>query len=359
MRGRRAPNIINFMSQTAKKILVTGGAGYIGCVLVPKLLAQGYEVRVLDKMIFGEEPIRSFKDKIELVVGDSRYAKPEIMDGIDAVIHLAGFSTDPTSQYDPRLTDMVNHIATEHLAKLARAKGIKRFIYASSCSIYFTLDTPLEPPLYNENDPVNPISAYALSKRCSEQVLREMTGDDFQPTMFRKGTLYGWSPRMRYDLVFNAFVKDAYHKKVLMVDAGGEIWRPMIDIQDATDAYIKAIELPLDKIGGKIFNVAHENWSIGNLACEIQKILKEKKGINIALDIKPISLTRNYKADTAAFNSAFGFNPSRTFEEATFEIWDHLENDKEHDPHHVRHYGDKWYKQYFETDEGKLFKQHG
>ncbi len=346
------------MIQAAKKILVTGGAGYIGAVLVPKLLARGYQVRVLDALIFGEDPIKPVKEKIELIKGDTRTVGPEIMDGIYAVIHLAGFSTDPTSQYDPRLTDMVNHIATEHLAKLARARGIKRFIYASSCSIYFTLNTPLEPPLYKETDPINPISAYALSKRCSEQVLLGMTGNDFKPTMFRKGTLFGWSPRMRYDLVFNAFVKDAFHKKVLNVDAGGEIWRPMIDIQDATDAYIKAIELPLEKVGGKIFNVAYQNWSIGNLAREIQKILAEKKGVNIELDIRPISLTRNYKADTAAFNEVFDFKPSRSFEDAVFEIWDHLENDKEHNPRDIIHYGDKWYKQFFETPEGLEFKKH-
>lgn len=344
------------MFQTTKKILVTGGAGYIGSILAKKLLKKGYQVRVLDRLIFGEEPLEDVKDKIELVIGDIRSVDPLIFDDIDAVIHLAGFSTDPTSQYDPRLTDVINHIATETLAKISKTKGIKRFIYASSCSVYFTLNTPLEPPLYNEDDSINPISAYALSKRCSEQALLAMVDSDFQPTIFRKGTLYGWSPRMRYDLVFNAFVKDAYHKKILMVDAGGEIWRPMIDIQDATDAYIKAIELPLEKIGGKIFNVAHENWSIGNLAREIQKILKEKKGINIELDIKPISLTRNYKADLTAFNEAFNFKPSRTFEEAVFEIWEHLQNDKNHDPHHIRHYGDKWYKQYFGTEEGKKFK---
>jgi len=346
------------MTQTTKKILVTGGAGYIGSILVRKLLKRGYNVRVLDRLIFGIGPLKEIKDKIELVVADIRSVDSKIMDGIYAVIHLAGFSTDPTSQYDPRLTDMINHIATEHLAKLAQSQGIKRFVYGSSCSVYFTLNTPLEPPLYKETDPINPISAYALSKRCSEQVLWGMIGDDFQPTMFRKGTLYGWSPRMRYDLVFNAFVEDAFHKKVLTVDAGGEIWRPMIDIQDATNVYIKAIELPLKKVGGRIFNVAHQNWSIGDLAREIQKILKEKKGANIELDIRPISLTRNYKADTTAFNETFNFVPSRTIEEAVFEIWDHLENDKEHNPHDVIHYSDKWYRQYFETPEGQEFKKH-
>ncbi|MBU2573072.1 MAG: SDR family oxidoreductase [Elusimicrobia bacterium] len=341
-----------------KKILVTGGAGYIGAVLVPKLLERGYEVRVLDALIFGEDPIKPVRDRIELIKGDTRTVGPGIMNGIHAIIHLAGFSTDPTSQFDPRLTDIVNHIATEHLAKLARAAGIKRFVYASSCSVYFTLNTPLEPPLYKETDPINPISAYALSKRCSEQVLWGMINEDFQPTMFRKGTLYGWSPRMRYDLVFNSFVKDAYHKKVLTVDAGGEIWRPMIDIQDAADAYIDAIELPLKKVGGCLFNVAHENWNIGSLAGKIQGILKEKKGIDIALDIKPVNLTRNYKADTTAFVNAFKFKPGRSLENALFEIWDHLENDGNHDPHHIRHYSDKWYKQYFTTEEGKEFRTH-
>ncbi len=344
--------------EKVNKILVTGGAGYIGAVLVPKLLKKGYKVRVVDKMIFGEKPLKEFRNKIELINADIRYVGPEIMEGIYAVIHLAGFSTDPTSQYDPRLTDMVNHIATEHLAKLAQSQGIKRFVYGSSCSVYFTLNTPLEPPLYKETDPINPISAYALSKRCSEQVLWGMTGDDFKPTMFRKGTLYGWSPRMRYDLVFNAFAKDAFHKKVLNIDAGGEIWRPMIDIQDATNAYIKAIELPLKKVGGRIFNVAHQNWSIGNLAREIQKILKEKKGVNIELDIRPISLTRNYKADTSAFNKTFNFKPSRSLEEALNEIWDHLENDPNHDSHNIIHYGDPWYRQFFETPEGLEFRKH-
>lgn len=340
-----------------RKVLVTGGAGYIGAVLVPKLLEKGYRVRVLDKMIFGETPIKSFQNKIELIWGDTRYAKPEIMHGIDAVIHLAGFSTDPTSQYDPRLTDLVNHIATEHLARLAKAAGVKRFVYASSCSVYFTLNTPLEPPLYKEHEPINPISAYALSKRCSEQALLGMISNDFQPTIFRKGTLYGWSPRMRYDLVFNSFAKDAFCKKVMTVDANGDIWRPMMDIQDAVAAYISALELPLEKVGGKIFNIADQNWSIGELAREIQKIVKEKRGETIELNIRPPMLNRNYKADVMFFKTTFNFSPSRTLESALFEIWDHLEK-KTHDPHHIIHYGDRWYKQFFETERGIDFKKH-
>src|SRR3989344_8627783 len=126
------------------KVLVTGGAGYIGNIVVRKLLAKGHTVRVLDWLIFGDDSLTDLKDQIELVKGDIRTIRPKVLDNIDAVIHLAGFSTEPTSQYDPRLTDLINHIATENVAKLARAKGVKRFIYASSCSVYFALNTPLD-----------------------------------------------------------------------------------------------------------------------------------------------------------------------------------------------------------------------
>lgn len=339
-------------------ILVTGGAGYIGNVVVRKLLENDYKVRVLDRLIFGDYALKDVKDKIQLIKGDIRSVDLSLLDGIDAIIHLAGFSTDPTSQYDPRLTDTVNHIATEKLAKMARSRGIKRFVYASSCSVYFTLDTPLEPPLYKETDPVNPISAYSLTKRCSEQVLWGMTDRDFRPTILRKGTIYGYSAKMRYDLVFNSFAKDAFFRNLLIVDAAGEIWRPMIDIQDAADIYVKCLSLPLTKVGGKLFNVADQNWKIGDLAKRIRAILKKKKGLDIKLDIRPYNLTRNYRADTAYFTKVFDFRPSRTIEDALLEIWDHLENDKKHNPNSMLHYGDRWYKKFFATREGKRFRKH-
>jgi len=337
---------------------VTGGAGYIGSVLVRKLLEKGYEVRVLDRLIFTKEPLKEVLGRITLDKGDIRDLSPEIFDGIDAVVHLAGFSTDPTSDYNPRLTDMVNHLATENLAKMARAKGVKRFIYASTCSIYFTFNTPLNPPLYKEADLVNPISSYSITKRSSEQLLWGMTGRDFQPTIFRKGTLYGFSPRMRYDLVFNSFAKDAFFKKLLTVDAGGEIFRPMIDIQDMVDIYLKSLEAPLTKVGGKIFNVADGNWKIGDLAVKIRDILKQKRGLDIKVDIRPYGLTRNYKVDTTLFKKTFDFKPSRSMEDALFEIWDHFENDKNHDPENIIHYGDAWYRQFFKTKEGLDFIKH-
>jgi len=324
-----------------KTILITGGAGYVGNVLVRALLNKGYKVRVLDKLIFTEDSLKDIKDKIELVKADVREVGPEIMNNIEAVIHLAGFSTEPTSQYNPRYTDLLNHLATERMAKMSKEKGIERLIFASSCSVYFTYNTPLNPIPNNETDPVNPVSPYSLSKRAAEQALLELADEDFQPIIFRKGTIYGLSPRMRYDLVLNSFTKDAFSRRRLTVNCGGQVWRPLADIQDVVLAYIKALEMPLDKIGGKIFNVCYKNWNIGELAKEVQRILKERKGIDVEIDIQPVGITRNYKADNSLFKQIFQFTPARNLEDAISEIWSHLEKHPE-DASNPVYYNDKW-----------------
>jgi len=329
------------MNDNKKRILVTGGAGYVGNVLVRALLEKDYKVRILDKLIFTENSLSNIKDKVELINGDIRDIGVEIMDGVDAVIHLAGFATEPTSQYNPRYTDLVNHIATERLAKMAKKKGVERFIFASSCSVYFTYDTPLNPVPSKEIDKVNPISPYSLSKRAAEQAILELTDEKFQPIIFRKGTIFGLSPRMRYDLVLNSFTKDAFSKQILTVNCGGQVCRPLADIQDVVRSYVKALELPLDEIGGKIFNISSENWNIGDLAKKVQKIIKEKKNIDVTIDIQQIGITRNYKADNALFKEIFQFIPSRTSEEAILEIWDHLEKYPE-DVLNPIFYNDKW-----------------
>jgi len=329
------------MEKTIKKILITGGAGYVGNVLVRALLKKDYEIKILDKLIFTEDPLNDIKNKVDLIKGDIRDVGIEIMDGVDAVIHLAGFATEPTSQYNPRYTDLVNHIATERLAKMAKEKGITRFIFASSCSVYFTYDTSLSPDLSKETDKVNPISPYSLSKRAAEQAVLELADERFQPIIFRKGTIFGLSPRMRYDLIINSFTKDAFSKQTLTVNCGGQVCRPLADIQDIVWAYAKALELPLDKIGGKIFNICDENWNIGDLAKKVQKILKEKKNVNIKIDIQPVGIIRNYKADNSLFKEIFQFTPSRTLEDAILEIWDHIEKHPK-DISNSIFYNDKW-----------------
>ncbi len=324
-----------------KKVLVTGGAGYVGNVVVRDLLSHGYDVRVLDNLIFTDASLRDLRNQIDLRWDDVRKVGPEIMDGIWGVIHLAGISTEPTSQYNPRFTDLLNHIATEKIAVLAKTAGVKHFVFASSCSVYFTYDTTLEPNNYTEANAVNPISPYSLSKRAAEQAILELADENFQPVIFRKGTIYGLSPRMRYDLVVNSFTKDAFSKRRLTVNSGGRLWRPLADIRDVSAAYVKALELPLESIGGKIFNICNENWNIGELAKRMQAVIKEKKNIDIDIDTQEIGITRNYKADNTLFVKKFNYKPVRTMEDAVMEIWDNLEKNPQ-DAVNPLFYNDKW-----------------
>lgn len=336
------------MPPTAGTILVSGGAGYIGNHLVRALLGRGYAVRVLDKLIFTDKPLQDILPRIELVRGDIRTVDPAVLDGVSAVIHLAGFATEPTSQYNPRYTDLVNHIATERLATLAKARGIARFVFASSCSVYFSYDTPLNPPAYREQDTVNPISPYSLSKRAGEQALLELADETFLPTIFRKGTVYGLSPRMRYDLVVNSFVKDAFQKKKLTVNAGGQIWRPLIDIQDVVAAYLAALELPLNAVGGKIFNVASQNWNILDLAHEVRQVLAGRTREPVEIEVQPVGIARNYQADATRFYAAFRFQSARALRDAVLEIWDHLERHPGHADSPIC-YNDRWQIQLLEA----------
>ncbi len=341
-----------------KKVLVTGGAGYIGSVLVRRLIEEGYKVKVVDALIFTDESIKDLGNKIELINKDIRGISERDLENVWAIIHLAGFSTEPTSQYDPRLTDIINHIASEKLAVLAKRVGVERFIYPSSCSVYFSFNTPLDPPLFKESDEVNPVSCYSITKRCSEQMLLDLCDENFKPIIFRKGTAYGLSPRMRLDLVFNSFVKDAFYKRRLTVDAAGEIWRPMIDIQDIVNTYISSLKLPLEKIGGKIFNVVDENWKIGDLAIKIRDIFKKNYNLNIDMDIKPYGMSRNYKADNTLFKKTFNFKRKRSLEDTVDELYNYFKKNMNFKPEDSIYYGDVWYREFFKTDRGKRFKEY-
>lgn len=326
---------------TKKKILVTGGAGYIGSALVPELLQRGYAVKVFDNLSFGDFGLADVKDKIEIVEGDVKDPPTNLMDGIYGVIHLAGLSTEPTSYTNPRNTDLVNHLGTEYIAKLAKAAHANRFVFASSCSVYFTYDTPLIPPLFKEGDRVNSISPYSLSKRAAEEALIELTDADFRPTILRKGTLYGFAPKMRYDLVFNSFTKDAYKSGRINVHAGGDIYRPILDIKDAVAAYIAGLELPIGHVGGQIFNVSHANCRIGDFATEFKGMIKDIGGKDIDVEIQPVGITRNYQADNTKYMTVFNHREERPIKDAVKEVWDKIAGG--HDVDDIRYYTDKWY----------------
>src|SRR6266542_758075 len=216
--------------ERSQLVLVTGGAGYIGAVLVPMLVERGYRVRVVDRFYWGTAPLAPVLDRVEIVHADVRDLPRHVLDGVDAVVHLSGLSNDPTAEWAPEANWQINAIATERLGEACRRAGVRRLTYGSSCSIYDGL-----PPgrTYDENAEVTPRGAYATSKKYGEEALQALAGPSFCPVILRQATVYGFSPRMRYDLVVNTFLKDALTHGRLLLHGGGWMWRPLVDVIDA------------------------------------------------------------------------------------------------------------------------------
>jgi len=319
-------------------ILVAGGAGYIGCVLIPRLLERGYRVRLLDRLYFGEEPIASFKERIELVMADVRDVPESAFDGVDGVINLSGLSNDPTAEFDPEANWEMNAIATETLGRACVERGIERYVFASSCSLY----DGLPPGMHSEEAPIVPRAAYATSKRYGEEKLIEMADDGLCPVVLRNGTVYGWSPRMRFDLVVNTFVKDALLSGALNLHGGGWMWRPLVDVQDCADAMIAAYEAPAEKVCGEIFNVVHSNYQIRELAMIVAGSV-QLTGRKVQLDEAPSpKLARDYECANAKLSTTLGIVPRRSVLESVTEMLGKLEGAEPAqltDPHH---YNIRW-----------------
>ena len=202
----------------SRTVVVTGGAGYIGSVLVLMLVEQGWKVRVVDRLYWGERPLAPLLDQIELYQQDVRDMRDDVLEGVDAVIHLAGLSNDPTAEMNPEANHQMNAVATRRIAEACKRMGVQRLSYGSSCSIYDGLPAG---PVYDENAEVQPKGAYATSKYEGELALLEHAGDDFSPIILRQGTVYGPSPRMRFDLVVNTFVRAAVQNGELQLHGGG------------------------------------------------------------------------------------------------------------------------------------------
>jgi nucleoside-diphosphate-sugar epimerase len=298
-------------------ILVAGGAGYIGSVLLPKLLDRGYRVRLLDRFYFGNQSLDAIKDRLEsVVVADVRDIPATALDGVDGVINLSGLSNDPTAEFDPEANWQMNAIATENLGRMCVERGIERYVFASSCSLY----DGMPPGMHDETAPIQPRAAYATSKRYGEEKLLELADQGLCPVLLRNGTVYGYSPRMRFDLVVNTFVKDALLKGKLMLHGGGWMWRPLVDIRDVSDAMIAAYEAPAEKVKGEIFNVLHSNYQIRELAMLVAGSV-QLTGRDVTLDEVPApALTRDYECSNAKLSTTLGFIPRHSVLEAVADL---------------------------------------
>jgi nucleoside-diphosphate-sugar epimerase len=319
-------------NQSQSLILVTGGAGYVGCHLVPSLVAAGYRVRVFDIMFYGDAGLNGVRDRVEIVEGDIRFLPPALLDGVSSVINLAGLSTEPAAEYQPEANHEINFRAAVELAMLAKQRNVRRFVQASSGSIYDVgAGHPEKDIVHTEESPVNPFRVYSVSKRAAEKEILTLADDSFTPVVLRKGSIYGYSPRMRFDLVVNAFVLNALQTGRLVLHNGGEMWRPLLSLRDAAAAYQLMLEAPAAKISGEIFNVTNGNHRISELALRVQNKLA---GLGVRCQIEPDYNYRNLRSCQASgqkIAERLGFVPAVTVEETVEDLVTKIQSGVFHD----------------------------
>lgn len=290
---------------------MTGGAGYLGSLLVPRLLARGYRVRVLDLYLFGPEVFDGARRHSELKEfrGDIRDKGllEKALSGCDAVIHLACISNDPSFELDPALGRSINYDAFLPLVRASKAKGVRRFIYASSSSVYGVK----KEENVTEDLPLEPLTDYSKYKALCEEVLLKERERGFVPLIFRSATMCGYSPRLRLDLTVNLLTNHAVNRGTMTV-FGGEQMRPNLHIEDAVDLYLQSLEWPDEAIDGKIFNVGHENLQV----LEIARRVRKRVGEEVKIVTQPTDDKRSYHISSEKIKQELGFVPKRTVEDA-------------------------------------------
>ncbi|MFI5394386.1 MAG: NAD-dependent epimerase/dehydratase family protein [Candidatus Binatia bacterium] len=333
------------MPSQVKKVLVIGGAGYVGSVLVEELLKRGYAVKVFDRLIYGDQGVQGVRDRVELVVGDMRAMDPAVLADVSTVVNLGGLSNDPAAEFNPRANYEMNTVATEQSAKLAKQAGVQRYLFASSCSIYDQGVEDAEADLIlDETSRVSPRAAYSSSKFEGEQRLLPLADDHFCPVVLRKGTVYGYSPRMRFDLVVNTFLKDALTRGRITIHFGGEMWRPLVDVRDVARAYIACMEADEHKVRGQIFNVTYRNMRISELALRVKETLA-KHGIDVS--ITPdygYEGVRNYRVSSRKIETVLDFRPVIGIEESVATSLERLRGLSISDLENPRYYNIRWLK---------------
>ncbi|MES2087650.1 MAG: SDR family oxidoreductase [Patescibacteria group bacterium] len=292
-----------------QKILVAGGAGYVGSRLVPKLLQEGHKVTVLDLLWFGNNLPKS----VPVIKKDVFDIDVESLKGFDQVIFLAGLSNDPMAEFSPSQNFIYNGAAPAYLAYVAKLAGVGRFIYASSGSVYgFTDNKPL-----HEEDVATSLYPYGISKRKGEFGVMYFQDENFSVISLRKGTISGWSPRMRFDLIVNTMYMKAQTIGKITVNNPG-IWRPILTIADAVDAYVLAVSAPLSVSG--IFNISSGNFTVGEVGEKIRKHFAEKHGKKLEVEVKNVPDKRNYKVLIDKAKKILGFKPKGSIESILEEL---------------------------------------
>jgi nucleoside-diphosphate-sugar epimerase len=321
------------------KVLVTGGAGYLGSVLIPKLLVRGHSVRVIDLGYFGMGHLRGMTPAVDIIREDLRAVRTDpafadkLLDGIDAIIHLAAVSNDPSAELTPDLTVDTNFHTTISLAEAAKRRGI-RFLFSSSCSVYGEAPGELD-----EDGPTSPLTIYAVSKVDAELELERMADANWRPVILRNGTLYGYSPRMRFDLVINIFSLYSMLRNEITVFGDGLQWRPFLSVSDCARAFVFLMEKENPK--HIRYNVAHENLRVVDVATLFREL---RPGLRVSSIPTADVDSRNY-AVTAGRLREEGFSPAVDVRMGAEEIMEAISAGLIPDPESVFYRNAKWLKE--------------
>ena len=293
------------------KILIAGGAGYIGSALIPKLLDRGYDVEVVDLCWFG----CNLPPQVKVHQKDVFRVTEDELRVFDQVIFLAGISNDPMAEFSPAQNFVGNAAAPAFLAYAAKRAGVKRFIHAGSCSVYGYV----EDALFDEESPTTSSYPYGISKLQGEKAVMQLAAPEFSVISFRKGTVSGYSPRMRLDLVVNAMFRSAHAEGVIHV-TNPTIWRPILSIQDAASAYVRAVEAPPSVSG--IFNISSGNYTVGEIA-DLVRAKLDARGVSTTLRIRHLQDFRSYKVSSERARNVLSFKPRSGVEEIVADLWEH------------------------------------
>ncbi len=322
------------------KVLVTGGAGYIGSILSRILLEKGYDVTCLDRVFFGTESIKGIAEKIHLIKDDIRWFKPEILKDIDVVFDLASLSNDPAGELEPQKTLEINYMGRVRVAKLSKKYGVTRYVLASTCSVY-----GFQEEILTEESSLNPLTTYAKANVLAEKEILPLADKSFSATVLRQATVYGLSPRMRFDLAINGMVLGFHKNGKIPIMRDGKQWRPFIHVKDTSKAFTKVIEADPELINGQVFNAGSNEQNIQ--VFDLAQLIANSINLPFNYEWYGSRDKRSYRVNFNKIGKALNFKPHFTPREGAKEVFDALEDGRVSgdDPRTITV---KWYKHLLE-----------
>jgi nucleoside-diphosphate-sugar epimerase len=321
--------------------MVTGGAGYIGSVLMRHLLDRGFDVVCLDRFFFGMDSVSDISDRIKIVRGDVRWFDPDILNGVDAVFDLAALSNDPAGELDPQKTLDINYKGRARVADLAKKHGVSRYVLASSCSIY-----GFQEQLITEDSPVNPLTTYAKANYLAEQAALPLAEKGFTVTVLRQATVYGFSHRMRFDLAINGMALGFFKSGKIPIMRDGQQWRPFVHVKDTSRAFTAALEADLSLVNGQTFNVSSDNQNVQIFG--LAKLVAESIGVPFQYEWYGSPDNRSYRVSFEKIKRVLNYTTSYSPKEGAKEVFDALKEGRLNgdDPRTITV---KWYKHLLES----------